>query len=127
MLSFFNVHLCKPDIVQRCNKNLMLWFYLAVRGMGPPWAGGRIFSINWFSKYVWLDSYGLRNRKTANKDTQTQGGTKGFSLRSSAVTRYYLTANYYTRSCIRQFREMINVNEDTLGQPDLWKTGIVWG
>ena len=30
--------------------------------------------------------------ETVNKDTQTPGGTKGFSLKPGAVQRYYLTA-----------------------------------
>ena len=32
--------------------------------------------------------------KTINKDTQTPGGTKGFSTKKGAVTRYYITADY---------------------------------
>ena len=32
--------------------------------------------------------------ETANKDTQTAGGTKGFSLNPGAVSKYYLTAEY---------------------------------
>lgn len=32
--------------------------------------------------------------ETVNKDTQTAGGTKGFSLKPGAVTKYYLTAEY---------------------------------
>ena len=31
--------------------------------------------------------------ETVNKDTQTPGGTKGFSLKHGAVTRYYLTSD----------------------------------
>ena len=30
--------------------------------------------------------------ETVNRDTQTAGGTKGFSLNPAAVSRYYLTA-----------------------------------
>ena len=30
--------------------------------------------------------------ETANRDTQTPGGTKGFSLKPEAVSRYYNTA-----------------------------------
>lgn len=30
--------------------------------------------------------------ETINKDTQTAGGTKAFSLKTGAVTRYYLTS-----------------------------------
>eukprot|EP00745_Piridium_sociabile_P027749 TRINITY_DN44663_c0_g1_i3.p1 TRINITY_DN44663_c0_g1~~TRINITY_DN44663_c0_g1_i3.p1 ORF type:complete len:1606 (-),score=395.32 TRINITY_DN44663_c0_g1_i3:590-5317(-) len=32
--------------------------------------------------------------ETVNKDTQTPGGTKGFSLKAGAVAKYYLTAEY---------------------------------
>jgi hypothetical protein len=32
--------------------------------------------------------------ETVNKDTQTPGGTKGFSLNPGAVSRHYLTAEY---------------------------------
>ena len=32
--------------------------------------------------------------ETANRDTQTAGGTKGFSLKRVAVERYYLTSEY---------------------------------
>ena len=34
--------------------------------------------------------------ETANKDTQTAGGTKGFSLKPGAVSRYYITAEYHS-------------------------------
>ena len=32
--------------------------------------------------------------ETVNKDTQTSGGTAGFSLKPGAVKRYYITAEY---------------------------------
>ena len=32
--------------------------------------------------------------ETVNKDIETPGGTKGFSLNPEAVTRYYLTSEY---------------------------------
>ena len=32
--------------------------------------------------------------ETVNKDTQTAGGTCGFSLKPGTVSRYYLTAEY---------------------------------
>ena len=37
--------------------------------------------------------------ETVNKDTQTAGGTKGFSLKPAALQRYYLTAEYRTILC----------------------------
>ena len=33
-------------------------------------------------------------KETVNKDTQTAGGTKGFSLKAGAVSKYYLIAEY---------------------------------
>ena len=47
--------------------------------------------------------------ETADRDTKTPGGTKGFSTRPSAVARYYLTADY-KRACIRELRNMIDDN-----------------
>ncbi|KAJ8383303.1 hypothetical protein AAFF_G00222390 [Aldrovandia affinis] len=32
--------------------------------------------------------------ETVNRDTQTAGGTKGFSLKQAAVEMYYLTSGY---------------------------------
>ena len=43
--------------------------------------------------------------ETVNKDTQTPGGTKGFSLKGGAVRRYYLNAEY-RRKFLWQIREM---------------------
>ncbi len=43
--------------------------------------------------------------ETVNKDTQTPGGTKGFSLKSGAVARYYLTSEYRSRY-LRQLRDI---------------------
>ena len=36
--------------------------------------------------------------ETVNRDTQTAGGTKGFSLKSKAVSKYYLVAEYRTEA-----------------------------
>ena len=44
--------------------------------------------------------------ETVNRDTQTPGGTKGFSLKPGAVQRYYLTAEFRTLF-LRSFREMV--------------------
>ena len=41
--------------------------------------------------------------ETINKDTQTPGGTKGFSTKKDAVSRYYITADYRA-PCVRQLR-----------------------
>ena len=38
--------------------------------------------------------------ETVNKDTQTAGGTKEFSLKPAAVTKYYLTAEYRS-TCLK--------------------------
>ncbi|KAJ8334734.1 hypothetical protein SKAU_G00403730 [Synaphobranchus kaupii] len=49
--------------------------------------------------------------ETVNKDTQTAGGTKGFSLKTGAVTRYYLTSENRSQY-LRQLRNMTG-NEST--------------
>ena len=43
--------------------------------------------------------------KTFNKNTQTTGGTIGFSLKPGAVSRYYLTSEYRS-SFLRQLRNV---------------------
>ena len=44
--------------------------------------------------------------ETIKKDTQTPGGTKGFSLKGGAVARYYLTSEYRSRY-LRQLKAMV--------------------
>jgi hypothetical protein len=41
--------------------------------------------------------------ETVNKDTQTSGMTRGFSLNQGAVSKYYLTAEHRTEA-LRQLR-----------------------
>ena len=43
-----------------------------------------------------------------NKDTQTAGGIRGFSLKPGAVSRYYLTA-HHRAGALRQLRQEISV------------------
>lgn len=38
--------------------------------------------------------------ETVNKDTQTPGGTKGFSLKPADLSRYYLTTEYRS-TCLK--------------------------
>ena len=44
--------------------------------------------------------------ETVNKDTQTAGGTKGFSLKPGTVSKYYPTAGYRS-TCLKNLRDMI--------------------
>ena len=60
---------------------------------------------------------------TVNKDTQTAGGTKGFSLKPCAVSKYYLTAEHRSVS-LRQFRAMVDVKNQTFVHPDLQPSRI---
>jgi len=54
-----------------------------------------------------------------NKDTQTSGGTKGFSLRPGAVSRYYFTAEHRA-AAVGQLRETIHSgNKICVKHPDL--------
>ncbi|KAG1660201.1 hypothetical protein GQR58_022123 [Nymphon striatum] len=52
--------------------------------------------------------------ETVNKDTQTAGGTKGFSLKQSALTRYYLTAEHRAEA-LRQLRDLISSGQSREG------------
>lgn len=56
--------------------------------------------------------------ETVNKDTQTPGGTKGFSLKPGAVQRYYLTAEFRTLF-LRNLREMVGYAKGKHGHADL--------
>ncbi|KAG1659185.1 hypothetical protein GQR58_022660 [Nymphon striatum] len=62
--------------------------------------------------------------ETVNKDTQTSGGTKCFSLNPGAISRYYLTAEYRS-AFLRQLRDMLNMKQSTLGHKDLQMTRII--
>jgi len=60
--------------------------------------------------------------KTVNKDTQTSGGTKRFSLKPGAISRYYLMLEYRS-SYLRQVRLMISCeNTQHFSHPDLQHT-----
>ena len=56
--------------------------------------------------------------ETVNKDTQTAGGTKGFSLNACAVSRYYTTAEYRS-ACLRNLRQMVQVQTSGIVHADL--------
>jgi hypothetical protein len=56
--------------------------------------------------------------ETANKDTQTAGGTKRFSLKSAAVSRYYLTAEFRS-ICLWNIRELIQIHPHSIAHADL--------
>ncbi len=45
--------------------------------------------------------------ETINKDTQTSGGTKGFSLQKGAINRYYMTAEYRS-AYMHRLKDMID-------------------
>ena len=56
--------------------------------------------------------------ETVNRDTQTVGGTKGFSLNRAAVEMYYLTSEYRSMY-LRQLRQMVGRGMSHLSHPDL--------
>ncbi|KAK3751112.1 hypothetical protein QZH41_016239, partial [Actinostola sp. cb2023] len=61
--------------------------------------------------------------ETVNKDTQTPGGTKGFSLKPKAVSKYYLVAEY--RSIfMRNLKEMLHLTKSSCQHNDLQKSRI---
>ena len=58
------------------------------------------------------------------KDTQTAGGTRGFSLKPGAVSRYYLTAEHRA-GALRQLRQEISIQGNVITKhTDLEKTCI---
>ena len=61
--------------------------------------------------------------ETINKDTQTPGGTKGFSTKRNAVSKYYITADDRA-SCVRQLRAMVDIRNKGFWHPDLTKPRI---
>lgn len=62
--------------------------------------------------------------ETVNKDTQTAGGTRGFSLKPGAVARYYLTAEHRA-SALRELRHQISSQiPGKVSHPDLGKARI---
>ena len=62
-------------------------------------------------------------QETVNKDTQTRGGTKGFSLKPGDVQRYYLTAEFRTLF-LRSLPEMIGYAKGKHSHADLHSSRI---
>eukprot|EP00058_Branchiostoma_floridae_P019404 XP_002604894.1 hypothetical protein BRAFLDRAFT_77273 [Branchiostoma floridae] len=61
--------------------------------------------------------------ETINKDTQTAGGTKGFSLKHTAISKYYLTAEHRS-FYLKQLRDMTSGANSKFSHPDLQSTRI---
>ena len=56
--------------------------------------------------------------ETVNRDTQTAGGARGFSLNRAAVERYYITSEYRSMY-LWQLRKMIGHEMSYLSHPNL--------
>jgi len=61
--------------------------------------------------------------ETINKDTQTSGGTRGFSLNPGAIRRYYVNAEYHSMF-LHRLRAMLGTRSSTSSHPDLQKKRI---
>lgn len=61
--------------------------------------------------------------ETVNKDTQSSGGTKGFSLRPNGVSKFYLVAEYRS-TFLRQLKDILHVNRPSFQNKDLQPTRI---
>ena len=96
------------------SENPKIWDYLCDRGFSV-----QLSTTNSFGRIPMDQTI----EETVNKDTQTTGGTKGFSLNAKAVSRYYITADF-RRSCLRQIRQSINSRKEKCDHPDL-KTGRI--
>ena len=63
-------------------------------------------------------------KETENKHTQTAGGTRGFSLKPGAVSRYYITAEHRA-GALRQLWHEISIQGSVITKhTDLEKTRI---
>ena len=61
--------------------------------------------------------------ETINKDTQTAGGMRGFSMKPGALQRYYMTAEF-SAMFLREMPEMVGYAQDNKGHADLQKSRI---
>ena len=61
--------------------------------------------------------------ETVNKDTQTPGGTKGFSLQPNAIYKHYMTAEYRSAS-LHNLRKMTDSLNSTNKHKDLCSSRI---
>ncbi|KAJ8389319.1 hypothetical protein AAFF_G00121840 [Aldrovandia affinis] len=61
--------------------------------------------------------------ETVNRDTQTAGGRKGFSLKQAAVERYYLTSEYRS-NYLKQLRRMVGRRMSHFSHSDLQMSRI---
>ena len=61
--------------------------------------------------------------ETVNNNTQTSGGTKGFSLKPNAVSKYYLVAEYQS-AFLRQLKDMLYINSSSPKHHDLHRSRI---
>ena len=96
------------------NSNPSAWTYLQNGGFSTQMSSSNTFGRIPMDQVI---------EETANKDTQTPGGTKGFSLNKGAVSRYYITADY-RKACLRNLREMVNEGNRSASHPDLRKGRI---
>ena len=61
---------------------------------------------------------------TINKDTKTAGGVTKFSLKTGAVNRFYMTAEYRC-SFLTQLKSMVHLNQTTFHHGELQAPRIV--
>ena len=61
--------------------------------------------------------------ETINEDTQTAGGTRGFSLKPGALQPYYMTAEF-KEMFLREIREMVGYDQGNNGHTDQQKSRI---
>ena len=61
--------------------------------------------------------------ETVNKDTQTPGGAKGFSLKPAALSCYYLRAEHRS-TCLKQLRDLTDIKPPGVSHHDLESSRI---
>ena len=111
----------------KVNYACFLSYYYAIMSRLPtdhPARGEPTVHARWFQCPAWQQNpFGRitvdRNvEETVNRDKQTAGDTKGFSLNLAAVERYYLTSEYRSMY-LRQLRKMDGHGKSHPSHPDL--------
>ena len=90
-------------------KHSKLYEYLCNGGFST-----QLFNANPFGKIPMDHAI----EETINKDTQTAGGIKRFSIKASVVTKYNITSAYWS-SCVRMMRQMVEMQREGLNHLDL--------
>ena len=131
--SYQNIY--KSNIHKTKSKYLMLLHFIAgiYRPTYQTWRTSKMnipmYSSIWSQVDLWCRQgkvtlwKNTRHARKPSTETKTPGGTKGFSLKPKAVSKYYLVAEY--RSIfMRNLKDMLQLNTSSCLHNDLQKSRI---